>query len=360
MKKSTLISVAAMAAAASVTFLSLSGAGKPAAAAPVGPGREPAFVAAGPGRVEPISEEINISAEVSGKLMAVLADEGDAVRAGQSLAIIENRDYRARVASAEAELGLKEAELRRLRNGARAQERREADAAVAEADAILTRARADQERAQSLLADGVVSQSDADKAIQDLRVADARARAAKERRDLIEAGAREEDRAGAESSVALARAKLDDARAAYDKTVVRAPIAGVILRRHRKAGESVSTQFDSPILTMADRSRLRVRVDIDEADVSKVTVGQPAYVTADAFGSTRFPGHVVRVGQELGRKNVRTDDPAEKIDTKVLETLVLLDRNAHLPIGLRVQAFIVGPDAQLPPGPSGAGPDGHR
>jgi HlyD family secretion protein len=50
---------------------------------------------------------------------------------------------------------------------------------------------------------------------------------------------------------------------------------------------------------------------------------------------------VVRVGQQLGPKNVRTDEPTEKVDTKILETLVELDPGAQLPDGLRVDAFIV-------------------
>ena len=49
---------------------------------------------------------------------------------------------------------------------------------------------------------------------------------------------------------------------------------------------------------------------------------------------------MIRVGEMLGRKNVHTDDPAEKVDTKVLETLVELDEGTRLPIGLRVDAFL--------------------
>jgi HlyD family secretion protein len=52
-------------------------------------------------------------------------------------------------------------------------------------------------------------------------------------------------------------------------------------------------------------------------------------------------GYVVRVGQQLGPKNVRTDEPTEKVDTKILETLVELDPGSRLPDGLRVDAFIV-------------------
>ncbi len=51
-------------------------------------------------------------------------------------------------------------------------------------------------------------------------------------------------------------------------------------------------------------------------------------MTADAFGDRHFPGRVVRVGQILGRKNVRTDEPTERVDTKILETLIVEIRRA--------------------------------
>ncbi len=145
---------------------------------------------------------------------------------------------------------------------------------------------------------------------------------------------------GRRADVLLARAKLDEARAMLEKTIVRSPIDGIVLRRHARAGESVSTQFDSPIVTLADRSSVRVRMDVDETDVARIRVGQPAYVTADAFGTRRFPGKVLRVGQLLGKKNVRTDEPTERVDQKVLETLVELEDGRDLPIGLRVRAFL--------------------
>jgi hypothetical protein len=63
-------------------------------------------------------------------------------------------------------------------------------------------------------------------------------------------------------------------------------------------------------------------------------------VTADAFGTRRFAGRVFRVGQMLGKKNVRTDEPTERVDQKVLETLVELEDGHELPLGLRVRAFL--------------------
>jgi HlyD family secretion protein len=300
-----------------------------------------AFVAAaGPGLVEPLSEELRVSAQIGGRLERVLVDEGDRVSAGQVIAVVDNHDYRARVDSARAEVELQDAARRRVVNGARLQERQEAAAALAEAEAVLENARADQVRRQNLLRERVISRAEADDAERAERVAGARVDAARQRLDLINADAREEDRARADADVRLARARLDEARALYEKTFIRAPIDGVALRRHRKAGESVSTQFDTPIVTMADDSVRRVRVDVDEGDVGRIAIGQAAYVTADAFGDRRFPGKVIRIGQILGRKNVRTDEPTERVDTKVLETLIELEDGRELPLGLRVQAFI--------------------
>ena len=299
-----------------------------------------AIVAAGPGRVEALSEEVRVSSQVGGRLRAVLVEENDRVTVGQLIATIENADYRARVSSAEATLRLREAEARKVHTGARAQEHRDAEAAVREAEAVLNNANADVSRRRDLFRDAVISRSEIDNAEQAFGVARARLDSARERLSMVDAGSREEDHARADAEVALARAALDEARAMLEKTIVRAPMDGIVLRRNRRAGESVSTQFDSPIVTLADRSRVRVRMDVDESDVAHLRVGQPAYVTADAFGDRRFAGTVVRIGQVLGRKNVRTDEPTERVDTKILETLIELSDGHELPLGLRVQAFI--------------------
>ena len=77
---------------------------------------------AGPGRVEPVSEDIKIGSELSGKLRSVEVEEGDTIRKGQLLAVLENDDYRAEVMSSEADVSAKEATLRKVINGARTQE----------------------------------------------------------------------------------------------------------------------------------------------------------------------------------------------------------------------------------------------
>src|ERR1700675_733903 len=291
-----------------------------------------------PGRVEAVSEEIRVSSELSGRLRTVHVEEGDRVQRGQVLAEIENNDYRARVAGAEAELAQREADLRRTVNGARIQERREAEASMRAAKAVLDNSKSEAERRRGLADRSVISRDEAERFERGYQVAFAQYEQTAQHFALIDAEAREEDRAHAAAAVATAQAQLAEARAYLEKSYIRAPINGVILRKLRHNGESVSTQFDSPVITMADDSVLRVRLDVDESDVSKLREGQRAYVTAEAYGTHKFWGRVIRVGRILGKKNIRTDEPSEHVDTKILETLVELDSEQQLPLGLRVDS----------------------
>jgi HlyD family secretion protein len=301
---------------------------------------ESATVAAA-GRVEAASETVEIGAEVSGRLADVLVDEGADVQPGQVLARLDAADYRARVRSAEARVAVSDAELARLINGARAEDRREAEAQRAHAQAALDQAETEVTRRQGLLRDGVISQEEFERALRDAKLARARLTEATERSQSVSASARQDELARARASVALAAAQLDEARAMLAKTELRAPQSGRIIRRHRRAGELVSPERGQALVfELADLSQLRVRADVDETDVARVSVGQRVYVSADAFGDRRFAGRVVRIGEALGKKNIRTDEPAEKKDAKVLETLIDLDAGVKLPLGLRVDVFI--------------------
>jgi ABC exporter DevB family membrane fusion protein len=306
---------------------------------------------AAPGRVEAVSEEIRVSSELSGRLRSVSVEEGDRVRKGQLLAQIENDDYVARVALAEATLAQREAELQRTINGARSQERRASEASLQAAEAILDNSRREAERRRVLADHQMVSRDEAERYDRAYQVARAEYERAQQEFSLVDADAREEDRRKAEAAVASAHAQLAEARAYFEKTYVRSPLDAVILRKFRHAGESVSTQFDSPIVTLADDSALRVRLDVDETDVAKLHVGQPAFVTAEAYGAQKFTGHVIRVGRILGKKNVRTDEPSERVDTKILETLVELDPGQKLPLGLRVDSYVLLKTSSRPPPP---------
>jgi len=311
----------------------------------VAPGPGVVWVAA-PGKVEPISEEMRLGFDIPGKLTDVLVEEGDAVTKGQVLAELDNRDIVAKLAQAEAYLALKLAAYEKVLTGARDMERREAQAFLNEAEAILHNAKSEYEHRAKLLNRDAVSVEEANRAEREYLVALKRVEQARERFHLVDDPSRREDIEMAASDVGDAKGKLDEARAYLDKSRIRSPIDGVVLRKHRRAGEMVSVNFDSPVVTVGDIGSLRVRADVDEKDVDKVRLGQKAYMTADAYGDRRFWGKILRIAKILGRKNVRTDDPAEKSDVKILEVLIDLDEKDPLPVGLRMDVFIIVSDAK--------------
>jgi len=292
------------------------------------------------GVVETASEEVHVGATISGRIREVRVREGSRVHRGDIVAVLDDADYLARLASARAQLAVSEAELRRLLAGAPEEERQESQAQVREAEASVQDAVRDANRKRTLLQTGDASRADAERAERDLAMSQARRDAANERYKLIVAGPRPEDRAKAEASVALASAQVAEAEAMLEKTCVRSPLDGIVLRRFLNPGEVLSERLDSPILSVGDDSSLRVRVEVDESDIAKVRVGQRGWVTAEAFGDRRFPGAVIRVGKILGKKKLHSDAPDERVDAKTLEVMVKLDHAPELVPGLRVDALL--------------------
>jgi multidrug resistance efflux pump len=327
-----------------------------------------AKLVAAPGVVEAVSEEIEVGAEIAGKLKAVLVEEGERVVKGQTIAILENSDFQAQLITAktnietlhrqketaDARILQAKAERARIFNGARPEERREALESYEQTLPIVEQANRETERRRRLYESGDVSREEYERAKRDLDTAQKQSRALREKYNAVNAEARLDDLQKADAAVLLAEnqakefnamireseARVRTAETSLDKTIVRVPISGVILRKRLKDGESISPENPLGIVTVADTSALRVRIDLDETDVAKIRENQTAYVTADAYGEQKFAAKVVRIGQIMGRKNFRTERPTEKVDTKILEVLLELAPEQKLPLGLRVDAFI--------------------
>jgi HlyD family secretion protein len=319
------------------------------------PARDPAaghHMVAAPGLVEPNGEEREIGSQVIGIIREMQVEENDRIVAGQIIAVVDNNEQLARLESARSQLALRNAELDRVIHGARPEERREAHAAVAETEANLDLARREYERKVPLAQSGASTQAALDQATSALNAIAAHRTVMSERLAVMEAGSRVEDIEAARAQVALAEADVALAEALLDKTIIRSPITGSVLRRYRAAGEAVGNMPPTPVVVVGDLSRLRVRAEVDETDVGRVTIGQRVEVTADAYPDRRFGGTVYRVSSRLGGKAVQTGRPADRVDTKVLQVLIDLEPGTALPIGLRVDAYFVG-EAAMDSSPRG-------
>lgn len=300
-------------------------------------------IVAAAGLVEPKGEERIVIAEAPGKLKRVYIDEGDRVTKDQLLAELENSEQAAMVAQAKAIVALREAALKKLRNGARAEERQAALAALTQSEADLKWRRLELERRESLhTQQAVISQQELDLARAQYDGSVARRDRAKSRVDEINNGARKEDIAIAQAQLDQAKGELDRAVAQLEKTQIRSPVDGIVLKRELREGESVTSLNPLPLCRIGDMSQLFVRAEIDELDITHVAVGQHATVSADALADKTFEGKIVRLSKRMGRRQARSDNPAEKQDTRVLEALVALDGKPPLPVGLRVDVKIDG------------------
>lgn len=295
-----------------------------------------------PGRVEPARDTVQLAFEAQGRIVEILVDEGDAVTANQVIARLDDRLAHARVVAAEAALAQAKARYTLARRGPRSEDVAAARAEAEAAAAAATHRGAEQQRSEQLGKVGAVADSivDADGAA--ARVASAQAAAADARYRSLAKGSRPEQLEEAKAAIQLAQAELDAARVALDQTVLRAPTAGVILRRYAEVGALVTLQVPSPIVSLADLRALQIRAEIDEADVAAIAVGQPAYATADAYGDRRFPVRITRITHELGRKTVRDDDPRARVDTRVLEVTAAFEGapGVELPLGLRMSVHV--------------------
>lgn len=295
------------------------------------------------GLVEPRGEERIVIAESVGKLKRVYIDEGDRVTKDQLLAELENSEQAAMVVQAKAIVALREAALTKLKNGARVEERQAAAAALAQSEADLKWRRLELERRESLRnQQAVISQQELDLARGQYDGSVASRDRAKAHLDEINNGARREDIAIAQAQLDQAKGELDRAVALLEKTQIRSPVDGIVLKRELREGESVTTLNPLPLARIGDMSQLFVRAEVDELDIANIAVGQHAVVSADALAGKSFNGKIVRVSKRMGRRQARSDNPAEKQDTRVLEALIALDGEPPLPVGLRVDVKIEG------------------
>ncbi len=226
---------------------------------------------------------VSIGVRVPGRIERYFVEEGQSVRRGDPLVQLDDRDYRAQVARAEAQLALAKAQW---------------ELAEAELD-----------RVRTLRREGVASQ-------QELDVQESRARVAR-------------------AAVQQAEAELDQARVNLDYTILRAPMDGVILAKTKEVGEiAVPGGFagSGDLIRMANLSDMRAQVDVNEADLSRVSMGQKAVVTPDAYPDAKYEAEVVKFYPQVDRAKgtlrieVRLLSPDEKLLPDMSARVTFLSR----------------------------------
>jgi len=234
--------------------------------------------------------ETDVSPMATARLLRIPVEEGDVVRAGDTLAILTQATLAATLDGQRARVAGAEAALRDLERGARPEEVKAAEAELSGAESEVSRTTRDLERARTLASGRAISQQAVDNANDALATATSRRDAARERLALLRAGSRPERIRQARAEVSSARAALAAAEANAADLVLLSPVDGVIFERYAEAGEVLTP--GSPALTVGQVSHPWVRVFLPAHDAARIKLGQPAIITLDGAPGREFSGTV--------------------------------------------------------------------
>jgi HlyD family secretion protein len=302
--------------------------------------------------------DVRVAPEVGGRLVELLAAEGDTVTAGDIVARLDTADAELAIRRAEADRAQALAQLRLLEAGARVEDVRQARAQVAAAESEIAVARAeleaagtDLERFESLLRAEAGSVKQRDDAATRRQVAADRVKAAEERTRVaretvarLEAGARPEEIQAARARVAAADAQIATLQKAVADATIHSPLTGIVTEKLADPGELIGR--GTPVLLVADLQVPWANVFVDEPLVPRLTIGQTATVYTDA-GGPGLAGTLTFVSPraEFTPRNVQTADERAKL---VYRVKVTVDNQA----GVLKQGMPVEVELALTPAPA--------
>jgi HlyD family secretion protein len=252
---------------------------------------------------------VDIGSQIVGTVARVPVDEGQTVKAGQTLVVLEASEARAGVNQAKVAVAQAEARLRQLRE----LQLPVASLALRQAQANLTDARAQFERNKTLYERGFISSAVLDESQRNLDVAQAQFDSAGKQVESAQP-------TGSDYAVALraldqAHASLQEAQAKLAYTLIRAPSAGTLIGRDVERGDVV--QPGKVLMVLSPAGETQLVLAIDERNLAKLRIGQQALASADAYATQKFPAEVVYInpGVDAQRGTVevklRVPDPPE-------------------------------------------------
>jgi HlyD family secretion protein len=294
--------------------------------------------AVAPGVVEPRSGQIKIAASVIGRVSEVLVKTNDKVAADEPLLRLDDQDAQGRVASVQAQVAMRE-KARNEKSAGKAANRRDAEDAVADAEAAVVDARNTFDKAVHAKRSGSGS---------DATVTAARATwiRAQDNLELERSQLRKiEGQSGTplptqlEGQLNVARTELRIALAELEKLTIRAPIAGTVLKVDVKAGEVAAPSLPQPLLLLGDLSQLRVRAELDEHNTGKIKIGEAAIVRAEAFPGQTFAGKVAAIAPLVQPARLALPGSRNLTDFSINEVMVDLNEPGPLIAGMNVDVY---------------------
>jgi HlyD family secretion protein len=257
--------------------------------------------------------EMNLGFKVPGKIISLKTDEGEKVTPGQLLAEIDRAELLSQADQNQAAIAEARNKLAELKAGSRPQEIEQAAANVKYAQAELTKATKDYQRAEILYQNGAISAQQMDAAQRTLEVASSQYKSSQQTLSLVKEGPRKETIRQAQDRVLQAEASLRTLKEKIKDTGLYAPAHGVIIKKNVELGETVSAGL--PVFTVGDLGHPWIKVYVKEDKLGKVALGQKASITIDSYPGKTFEGTISYISPEaeFTPKTIQTHEERVKL-----------------------------------------------
>jgi len=284
------------------------------------------------------AHQSDLSFKEQGRIKELPVEEGKWVEAGAVLARLDDDDYRQQVAADGATLQLREAQLALSEAGSRPEDVNAAQQNMLDAEADLELKKIDVQRKEDLYKKDAISAETHDISVTSLKRAQAGYERSKQLYEEIAAGNRKEQIAIDRQTVNQAMENLQLSRIKLGYTVLRAPVAGVIVTREAELGEVVAP--GTPVVTLADLDDVWLRAYVSETDLGRIQLGQTVQVTTDTYPGKAYGGRLSFISStaEFTPKSIETQK--ERVTLVYRIKIDLSNSNHELKPGMPADAVL--------------------
>lgn len=267
------------------------------------------------------TDNVLISTRTGGEIEVLLADEGDEVSKGDTLAILDTVIYRLQADQAKANFEAADAALDMLKNGARDEDKVQAEEALRQAEDNLATVSENKTRFENLYDQKAVTKKQLDEITNQYNIAKSRVKAAEANYKKIRNIARPEELKQANATYSKAEAAYNLALKNFRDCFIVSPVSGIVTARFAEPGETIAPV--APVFKISDLSEAELSVYIPETKLPHVKTGQDADISIDAYEDKIFKGKVTFISPEaeFTPKNIQTKDERTKLVFKVKITI---------------------------------------
>lgn len=259
------------------------------------------------------STNVTVSSKVSGEIEKILYDEGQIVKEGDTVMIIDHKTLQIQLDQAEASVDAAKAQLALLKKGARKEDISQAEESVKQAQVNFDLARKDKDRMDKLFEAKSISPYQYENATAKYELTRAQLQSANDNLDKLKNFSRPEEIQQAEANLNKQIAAAELFRKSIRDSYVQSPINGFIVDKYFEKGETV-TQMSS-LFKVADLSTVDLKIYVSEEELGRIKLGQSVDINIDAYPNNNYKGKVIYISPEaeFTPKNIQTKDERTKL-----------------------------------------------